>query len=164
MRSPRLRGFVAKDASQPRCDGERVFWLMKQGRAPARFSTERIERNWLPAAESELLRCPQVEGNARACAVFSSFPQRMRKSWTAWRMTQSDANSSLSTDQPVDAHTAVDKRRLTPWPAVDGAAVDDRPRDEYSNDVLNIRSCPEHSRCEQNGRNLAAPVDRDRRP
>ena len=52
--------------------------------------------------------------------------QRTRKSWTGWRMTQSDANRSLSTCQLVDAHTAVDRAVVDG--AIDGAAVDDRPR------------------------------------
>jgi hypothetical protein len=75
--------------------------------------------NRLLTADSELLRSALVEENALACAVFSIFPQRERKSRTAWRMAQSDANCSLSTCQLVDTHAAVDKRRLT-LGAVDG--------------------------------------------
>jgi hypothetical protein len=55
-------------------------------------------------AESKLLRCPQVEQNARACAIFSRFLRRTRRSRTDWRMAQSDANCSPR--QPVN--------RLTP--------------------------------------------------
>ena len=60
-------------------------------------------------AESKLLRCPQVEEDAPTCALFSRFLQKAGISWTGWRMTQSDANCSPSTCQPVDAHTAVDR-------------------------------------------------------
>jgi hypothetical protein len=41
--------------------------------------------NRLLKPESKLLRCPQVEGNARAFALFSSFLSRTRKSRTGWR-------------------------------------------------------------------------------
>ena len=41
--------------------------------------------NQLLTAESELLPYPRVEENARTCALFSSFLQRTRKSWTGWR-------------------------------------------------------------------------------
>ena len=42
-------------------------------------------RNELLTVESKLLRCPQVEESARACALFSVFRQRTRKSRTGWR-------------------------------------------------------------------------------
>ena len=65
---------------------------------------------------SELLRCPQVEENARTHALVSSFPQRTQKSRTAWRMRQSHARCSPFHNG--GSHAAVDKavdtiRRLT---------------------------------------------------
>jgi hypothetical protein len=70
--------------------------------------------------------------------------------------------------QPVNQLTPIRRlteRWLTAWRRFDRAAVDDRPR-YYSyaqNDVLNICSSPEHTRCEQNARNLAASVGSNRR-
>ena len=57
--------------------------------------------NQLLTAESTPLRCPQIEENARACALFSSFLQRTRKSRTGWRMVQSDANRSLASNSLI---------------------------------------------------------------
>jgi hypothetical protein len=50
--------------------------------------------NQLQMLESQPLRCPMIEENAQACALFSAFPRRARKSRTVWRMLQSDANCS----------------------------------------------------------------------
>ncbi len=41
--------------------------------------------NQLLTAESKLLRCPQIEENARRCALFSSFLWRTRNLRTGWR-------------------------------------------------------------------------------
>src|SRR5580692_9177471 len=50
--------------------------------------------NQLLAAESRLLRCPQVEQSTRTRATLLIFWQRTRKKRTGWRMTQSDTNRS----------------------------------------------------------------------
>jgi hypothetical protein len=47
------------------------------------------------------------------CASFVQVKRESRKLKTRWRMTQSAANQSLSTCQPVDTLAAVDKRWLT---------------------------------------------------
>ena len=41
--------------------------------------------NQLQMLESQPLRCPMIEKNARARAVFYTFPRKARKSWTGWR-------------------------------------------------------------------------------
>src|ERR1035437_837474 len=50
-----------------------------------RAHRDRRQRIVRQRAESELLRCPELEENARTCALFSSFPQITRKSKTVWR-------------------------------------------------------------------------------
>src|SRR5271154_4282676 len=102
----RVTGDAANETRRPgedffdrgRCQGHRVGYRQRESRI-----------NQLLAAESKILWCPQVEGNARARARFSNFPQRTPKSWTGWRMTQSDANCSRR--QPVNRLTL--ERRLT---------------------------------------------------
>jgi hypothetical protein len=48
----------------------------------------------LLVAESARLWSPHPEENARHSDLFSGFLQRARKSWTGWRMRQSEANCS----------------------------------------------------------------------
>jgi hypothetical protein len=43
----------------------------------------------------------QSKKSSRTSAGFSIFPQRTRESLTGWRMTQSDANLSLTKEFPV---------------------------------------------------------------
>ena len=81
------RGKGAADfLAERRCPGEGVF-LADDGAKGHRLDPRQRESsiNQLLTAEFKLLRCPQVEENARTCALFSIYPQRTRKSWTAWR-------------------------------------------------------------------------------
>ncbi|MFZ0245116.1 hypothetical protein [Candidatus Binatus sp.] len=97
---PDPAGFVS-DVSRDRellVQSQRVLEMALEKRparrAPARFSRERIEHKSATHGRIKSLRCPQVEENARMCAVFSTFPQREPKSRTGWRMMQSGTNGS----------------------------------------------------------------------
>jgi hypothetical protein len=65
--------------------GEDVFLqrMVREGTGPDSRRRE-SSINQMPTVESKLLRCPQVEENARICALFSSFLQRTRESRTGW--------------------------------------------------------------------------------
>ena len=72
--------------AEKRCPGEGVF-LADDGAKGHRLGSRQRESSLsqLLTAESELLRAPRAEENARTCALFSSFLQRAQKSPTGWR-------------------------------------------------------------------------------
>ena len=71
-----------------RVDPGEDFFRRKDGRYEGhRIDSRQRESsiNQLLRAETKRLQCPQVEENARTCAVFSIFLQRTRKMRTDWR-------------------------------------------------------------------------------
>ena len=65
-----------------------------------------LDINRLLTAESKLLRCPQIEENARTCALFSSFRQRRRKSRTAWRSAVNSNSQATSPTRYIESKPA----------------------------------------------------------
>ncbi len=85
-------------ASQPRKLRFRFFLNLNHLRALRGAKGHRLDSRQRESSISQLLtadpkslRRPQVEENARTCALFSRFLQRTRESWTGWRR-EADSN------------------------------------------------------------------------
>ncbi len=99
--------------------------------APRSANSPTVILSQSPAAP-KLLRGPQVEENARTCAIFSSFPQRKRKSRTVWRRGRHLNPRGPSGISPRNSARV--------WPSIQASIKQQRYRDMFAYVSASVRA------------------------